>query len=375
MKNIGHSALTAILALTLSSAFAGWEYVETSGTTYNKGGSGYLKDGNSSWQMPVTRAPKTYNLTVDFSQTAVWPIVSADTPVSWDFASVKTTTVKDQPESDCFVVNFKYCGGINISELIAPHCTQISAHSCFSECDFLKKVHLPECSSLSYSTFAECDLLESVYMPKLASVHNSGGTFSGCTGLKSFEWNMQGLTKVPSSCFAGCSSLARVDIKTPVITISGNAFKDIAPAAELYMPAAAPETIGENAFSNTKDCVSPKGPVQRIYLQDNFDEWLEIFRKNHHIIKLSNAQELAAFNAGWEEPVSATKTRTRSHVIDQMVRDPDICSIDAEDGDRVTILKRNLLAYAVRRHDGTVSYSYGCWIFKVPKTGFQIIVR
>ena len=164
MKNIGHFALTAILALTLSSAFADWEYVETSGTTYNKGGSGYLKDRNSSWEMPVTRAARTYNLTVDFSQTAVWPIVSADTPVSWDFTSVKTTTVKDQPESDCFVVNFKYCGGINISELIAPHCTQISAHSCFKECDFLKKSifpnarlsHIPLLRSAIFSSLSIC---------------------------------------------------------------------------------------------------------------------------------------------------------------------------------------------------------------------------
>lgn len=63
-----------------------------------------------------------------------------------------------------------------------------------------------------------------------------------------------------------------------------------------------------------------------------------------------------------------------------MRRDEDICQIEdinntpkASGDDKLTLLKRGLLAYAVRKHSGNTSYSYGCWIFKVPKNGFKVM--
>ena len=159
--------------------------------------------------------------------------------------------------------------------------------------------------------------------------------------------------------------------------ILANVFKDIAPGAEIFLPVEAPETIGALSFVN-----STKGPTHRLYLSGNEDAWLKAFKVNHHIIPLGNAAELAAFNEGWSEEALNGKTRQRAEVIDQMRRDEDICRIEdindtpkTSGDDKVTLLKRGLLAYAVRKHDGTASYSYGCWIFKVPKNGFKVMVR
>jgi hypothetical protein len=143
------------------------------------------------------------------------------------------------------------------------------------------------------------------------------------------------------------------------------------------MPAEAPETIGALAFATTRDnSVTPYGPAPRVYLQANVEDWLDVFRVNHHVIPLGNSAEIAAFNAGWSEAASATVTRKRSEVIAQMKKDPDICTIDTDDGDRVTRLKKGVIAYAVRRHTGNGAYSYGCWILAAPSgRGLVIMVQ
>ena len=375
MKNIGHFALIAILALTLSSAFADWEYVETSGTSFNQSGSGYLKDENSSWQVPATRSGKTYNLTVDFSTASdINPLIQSEEPVVWDFTTVKTTTVKDKPETLCPVVTFKGCSGINIAGLIAPDCEKLG-NTIFLKCTELKSIYLPKCTYLGQGTFAYCTSLETIDIPEFSTGHSStrGSVelFCECTALKELTWNFP-MTVLYGSMFDGCSSLKKVVLETPITEFRGSVFQDIAPGAEIYMHSDAPSAIGENAFSNTKN-----GATQRIYLQDNYDAWLAAFRQNHHVILLSNIDERAAFNAGWQsdEPYSGTKYRTRAgNVIPQMQRDPDICTVLDDDNQTVRFHKKGLLAFAMRKHSGTGA-CYGCWIFKVPETGFQISVR
>ena len=105
------------------------------------------------------------------------------------------------------------------------------------------------------------------------------------------------------------------------------------------------------------------------------EDWFDAFRMNYHVIPLGNAEELAAFNAGWSEVVSAKVTRQRADVIRQMKRDPDICTIDADNGDRVTRLKKGVIAYVVRRHTGNAAYSYGCWVLREPSMGTRIMVQ
>ena len=358
-------------------AFADWEYVETSGTSFNKGGSGYLKDGNSSWEIPASRAAKSYNLTVNLTLTDI-PFVRCENSVPWDFTTVKTSTVKDQPEMACYVVSFVGCSGINISQLIAPDCIEIK-NSVFGKCYELESIYLPKCEYLGKGTFANCTSLKSFYIPQFSRTHNEGSKelFQACTGLKEFEWNCPNFPVLYGSMFNGCSSLSKVSFKTPITEFRNKVFFNIAPGAELYMPREAPSKIEENAFSN-----EGRDKANRIFLKANYEAWLEAFKVNHHIIPLGNAAELAAFNDGWEEIASGTTIRNRSHVIYQMIRDDDICRIEdinntpKDSGDdKVTLLKRGLLAYAVRRHVGGESYSYGCLIFKVPKNGFKVMVR
>ena len=66
-------------------------------------------------------------------------------------------------------------------------------------------------------------------------------------------------------------------------------------------------------------------------------------------IMLSNAEQCAKFNEGWSEAVSDTVTRQRSHVIDQMKRDSDICQIDDNgtskktEDDKILVLTKGAL--------------------------------
>ena len=405
----------AALLSSIHSAEASWIYTETNGVAFKDTGLGYLSDGV--WTIPATRTKKTANLTV----TGTGAVSTSTDATPWDFTTVKTESGEDRP-----VVSFKSCTGVNVSEVIAPSCVSFPNQNTFQSCTSLTNVELsadfstfsarafsgcsslerfspsimpsvvtvagyafsscpklkgslsfPNCTTVGLSAFSGCALLESVSIPKVQSMTDDGRQFSGCASFESFVWNFpdyQGA--VPSSCFEGCSALARVEIKTAVSDIAGSAFKDIAPGAELYMPAEAPATIGALAFANTRDSVSPNGPAPRIYLQANTEAWFDAFAVNCHVIRLGNAAELAAFNAGWSEAVSATVTRTRAHVIAQMKRDPDICTIDASNGDLVTRLKKGVLAYAVRRHTGNAAYSYGCWILAAPSgRGLVIMVQ
>lgn len=427
MKINARSIVAAISSLVcIYTAFADWEYVETNNVAFKDMGDGYLTDSAGIWKISAQRSKNSGKLTVD----GRGAVCLSNEATPWNF-----TNVTDKPESgrapaDVFVSTFKACQGVNISELIAPDCVSLSVAKSvypFKECTSLTNVELsvdfkdfdtsafdgcmslerispavmdkvitisgyafkgceklkvdlsfPNCTTVGNRAFAGSGI-KSVSLPKLAELNTtSGAIFSGCKNLESFVWNFPDYhAEIPYACFEGCSSLARIEIKTPVSVILANVFKDIAPGAEIFLPVEAPETIGALSFVN-----STKGPTHRLYLSGNEDAWLKAFKVNHHIIPLGNAAELAAFNEGWSEEALNGKTRQRAEVIDQMRRDEDICRIEdindtpkTSGDDKVTLLKRGLLAYAVRKHDGTASYSYGCWIFKVPKNGFKVMVR
>ena len=416
------AAAAAALFSSVHPAEASWIYTETNGVAFSKSGLGYLSNGV--WTISASRTKNRAELTV--SGTGAVSTSTDATP--WDFTTVKNELGEDRP-----VVSFKSCSGVNVCEVIAPSCVSFSGQNVFQNCTSLTNVELsadfstfgsarafsgcpllerfspaimpnvttvsgsafsgcaklkgtlsfPNCTTVGTYAFAGCALLEGVSIPKVqtmstGSSNREGGQFSGCASFESFTWDFpDSHSPVPSSCFENCSSLSRVEIKTAVSDIMGSAFMDIAPGAELYMPAEAPETIGALAFVTTRDnSVTPHGPAPRVYLQANVEDWLTAFQANYHVIPLGNSAEIAAFNAGWSEAASATVTRKRSEVIAQMKKDPDICTIDASDGDRVTRLKKGIIAYAVRRHTGNAAYSYGCWILAVPSgRGLVIMVQ
>ena len=412
MKNrfcIMGAAVAAALFSVVHSAEASWIYTETNNAAFKDTGLGYLSNGV--WTVPATRAKNKANLTV--SGTGAVSTSTDATP--WDFTTVKNESGEDRP-----VVTFKACTGVNVSEVIAPSCVSFSGQNIFQNCTSLTNVELsadfstfgarsfsgcsslerfspsimpsvvtvagyafsscpklkgslsfPNCTTVGLSAFNGCALLESVSVPKMSAMSVDGHQFHGCASFRSFTWDFPDYqAAVPSSCFKDCSALARVEFKTAVSGIAGSAFMDIAPGAELYMAAEAPETIGDQAFANT----ASSGLAPRVYLQANAEAWLDAFEVNYHVIRLGNSAELAAFNAGWSEVVGS-KTRTRADVIRQMKRDPDICTIDADNGDIVTRLKNGVLAFAVRR-TGNVAYAYSCWILAAPLgRGLVIMVQ
>lgn len=365
------AAVFVVLSLA-QTASADWTYVETNTTSFtqNTTGKGYLTDGV--WTIPTTRKVRTADLTVSGTSA----VCESEEPTIWDFTNITSKTYPN--EGPWRVVSFTGCSGVNISELIAPDCIEIK-NIVFRDCKFLKRVYMPNCTFLGQATFAGCELLETMYFPKVSTI------LSECfksTGFKTFVWDFPLCRNVPYSMFAYCLSLSRVEFKIAITNISESAFYDLAPAAELYMPAEAPKTIGENAFANGR-YPNVNESMQRIYLKANYEDWLEAFRAHHSVIMLSNSDELADFNDGWSDTFTiggTVVTRYRADVIKQMDNDPDICSIDdngttTTEDDQVTILKKGLLAYAVRKATGNAKYCYGCWIFKMPEKGLKVIVR
>ena len=402
--------MTMAMALAATCAQAQFIYTETNNVAFNKGGLGYLSNGV--WTLPAARTKSRTELTV----TGTGAVSTSPDATPWNF-----TTVTNAYGEDCPVVAFKACSGVNVSEVIAPSCVSLVNQNAFQSCTSLTNVAFSAefstfaarafsgCSSLErfspavmsnvtdvsgyafsgcaqlkgtlsfpngtkvgLSAFRGCALLEGVSIPKMNTMTDDGGQFAGCASFESLVWDFPDYhSSVPSSCFEDCSSLARVEFKTAVTGFAGAAFKNIAPGAELHMAAEAPETIGNLAFANT----SSTGNAPRIYLKANVEDWLDAFEVNYHVIPLGNAGELAAFNTGWSEAVSATGTRKRADVIKQMKRDPDICTIDASNGDLVTRLKKGVIAYVVRRHTGNAAYSYGCWVLREPSMGTRIMVQ
>ncbi len=402
--------MMAATALAATCAQAQFIYTETNNVAFNKSGLGYLSNGV--WTLSAARTKNKAELTV----TGTDAVSTSPDATPWNFTTVTNEYGEDRP-----VVAFKACTGLNVSEVIAPSCVSLVNQNTFQSCTSLTNVAFSAefstfaarafsgCSSLErfspvimsnvtdvsgyafsgctrlkgplsfpngtkvgLSAFRGCALLEGVSIPKMNTMTDDGGQFAGCASFESFIWDFPDYhSSVPSSCFEDCSSLARVEFKTAVTGFAGTAFKNIAPGAELHMAEEAPETIGALAFANT----SSTGNAPRIYLKANVEDWLDAFRGNYHVIPLGNAEELAAFNAGWSEVVSAKVTRQRADVIRQMKRDPDICTIDAGNGDRVTRLKKGVIAYVVRWHTGNAAYSYGCWVLREPSMGTRIMVQ
>ena len=106
-----------------------------------------------------------------------------------------------------------------------------------------------------------------------------------CTGLTgSLVWNLPNLitNAVPDDCFNGCSSLERVEFKTPVSVIGAGAFRNIKSGAEIFLHETPVETYGSYAFATAA------APFPKVYIKGNNDTWLDRMYSDskNHLIKI-----------------------------------------------------------------------------------------
>ena len=294
-------------------------------------------------------------------------------------------------------------------EFIFPDCTANNGGGqWFNGCSRIESVKMPLITFVPGSSFSGCSALTNVVFSGSLERINSTA-FKGCSSLRgdcirsmlhpglknlgtttdvkyifqdcsSFDgelvWNLPELgtevdnkgkpisTNVVGYClFQGCTSLSKVTFKTDVLEIRGNAFKNLAPAAEMHMQSAVP-AFEAQALGNIA------GPFPLVYLKDKIDEWRAALEPYYHVMLKAD------FNNGEWSEMAGTSTRTRANMVKRMVEDSLMCSQDATTGD-VTVLRKNVLAFCMRRqHGANFSKDYVCfWLLREPSTGTRIMVQ
>ena len=294
-------------------------------------------------------------------------------------------------------------------EFIFPECTgNNGGGQWFNGCSRIESVKMPLMTSLPGASFSGCSALTNVVFSE--SLHTISTTaFSGCASLPgdciramlspglenlgtpsdvkyiflnctSFDgelvWNFPLLgtgvdnkgnptstNVVGQSLFEGCTNLTKVTFVTDVLEIRGNAFKNIAPAAEMHMQATVPD-IAAQALGNIR------GPYPRVYLKDNEEEWRAELESNYHVMLKADFND-----RDWSE-MAGTSKRTRDNLVSRMVEDGLMCSQDATTKD-VTVSQNNVLAFCMRKYQGSnITKDYVCfWLLKESTQGLTIIVR
>ena len=249
----------------------------------------------------------------------------------------------------------------------------------FGNCVNLSNIVLS--SSVEYISnyaFNKCEKITSEFVQGLLnknlkrlgnSLTDRVGCFKDCKGLTgTLVWDLPDLltNAVPASCFQGCSSLERVEIKTAgsIVDIGNDAFSGLKPGAEIVLPAEpAKGFYGRCAVSGANV------PYPKVYLNGAVDEWLEKMRANNFVITRADFEntEWSQYQEGWKWTVKWDEMR------DRMVKDESMC-VKGDDGVPV-VLDKLVVAFVYYR--STSVPGWGCWVLKVPESrkGLTIIVR
>ncbi len=189
---------------------------------------------------------------------------------------------------------------------------------------------------------------------------NRHGCFQDCTGLTgSLVWNLPNLitNAVPNVCFSGCTSLERVEIKSPVSVIGPNAFFNLKKGAEVYLPNE-PISVYESHAVATVDA-----PFPRVYIGGDINSQLaKMYAFNNNLIKKEEFNDTT-----WKSVLPNQSSVTWNRIVnDKMLKDETMCSI--VDG-KVVVKDKNVVAFIMGNTNN------GCWILKKPEIGFKVIVR
>ena len=278
-----------------------------------------------------------------------------------------------------------FSGCSKIESIEMPLITAVPGSS-FNGCSALTNVVFSESlETINSSAFANCsslsgDSIRSMLHPGLKNLGTTTDVkyiFQNCASFDGeLEWNLPELgkwvdnkgkptsTNVVGYClFQGCTNLSKVTFKTDVLEIRGSAFKNLAPAAQMYMQATVPNFEAQ-ALGNTA------GPFPRVYINDKHEEWITALEPYYHVMLKADFN-----NRTWSE-TAGTSTRSRDNLVSRMVEDTLMCSQDADTKD-VSVSQNNVIAFCMRRQQGAnFSKDYVCfWLLKAPTPGIAVLVR
>ena len=273
-----------------------------------------------------------------------------------------------------------------------PNCTLIDNYA-FNGCALLESVTAPVATTIRDAVFTGCTHLTTVYMPSVQQISNQafqsctslGGDavrgllnrkitllgnnaianqkyiFLSCTSLSGeIEWNFPLLQTnvVAQSMFQNCTSLTGVNFVTDVAEIKDNAFKEIAPGAEVHMPLKVPVVYGSGSVCRQT------APYPKVYLKGNFEDWLAAMSRANHVILREEFND-----TGWSHTYGSD-TRGWAVITNKMASDSTMCTKTAVDGvTTVTVPDKKVIAFVMLGGDA------GCWVLREPRKGTTIMVQ
>ena len=138
--------------------------------------------------------------------------------------------------------------GCKLTELILPTTIIFVGQYCFSNCDALAGITIPEgVQTIGAAAFYHCDKLKDITLPE--NLTTMGGTvFGWCAALNNIpEWPAN-IKTIPSNCFQSCTALTTVTIPDNVTTIGAYAFSDCTELTQITLPSSV-TTYNQRAFS------------------------------------------------------------------------------------------------------------------------------
>lgn len=132
----------------------------------------------------------------------------------------------------------------NLKKFDAPKLKTMS-QDCFSNAISLEEINLPEIIIMGKHCFRECDSLKKLDVPKLKTM--SHNCFSGASSLE--EINLPEIIEMDKNCFAYCGNLKILELPKIKI-IEEYCFFESQSLEQLFLPKV--ETIGDNCFFNAQ---------------------------------------------------------------------------------------------------------------------------
>lgn len=199
------------------------------------------------------------------------------------------------------------------------------------------------------------------------------GCFMNCTGLTgTLVIDLPNLVTniIPVSCFNGCKSLERVEIKNEeLVDIGSDSFSGIKTGAEVVMPKNVIKGVfGARAVWNKNEgyCV----PYPKICLKGDVEAWLQKIKVNHYMIEKSGFED-----STWDQAeISGVYKPTYSDLITTMGKDTSMCEISQNNGEtKVRVFDKRVVAFIYSRTNS--QRVNGCWVIDDQMKGFSLIVR
>ena len=132
----------------------------------------------------------------------------------------------------------------------------------------------------------------------------------------------------------------------------------------------APVVFGSMAIGRLADGTA----YPRVYLKGNETQWLDVIRKNNHVI-LKEDFDNTGFTST-NQVACVHDERTWQVFVTQMAKDTEVCDHETTGGivSRVWMKKKGVIAF-VLYHSGSNHKEYCFWVFRAPQNGFSVIVR